>query len=415
MQSVNLPFINPLQLSIFAQYLRQRLQHHNMDLSYIINELGEEREAYYNAMAPPIFQTSNFVFKSVEALRKAFEDEMSDYLYSRGINPTVDILRKKLAALDNAEDCLVFNSGAAAIFASVLSTVKAGDHIVSVNKPYTWAQKMFDVILPRFGVTTSYIDGTQIENFERAILPTTSLIYLESPNSWDFALQDLQAVAELARAEDIITICDNSYCTPIYQKPIEAGIDMVLQSATKYIGGHSDTVAGILTGSSARLKKIFDSEYLCIGSGIQPFNAWLLIRGLRTLPLRLRQISETTGKIVEYLRQHPKVERVIVPFDESFPQYELAKRQMKGGCGLLSFVMEADTMGQIVKFCESLRHILMAVSWGGYESLVIPKCASLLESEFDASNPEHRMLRLYVGLEDAEYLVDDLENAFDMI
>src|SRR6187402_3189418 len=157
-----------------------------MDISQIINELGEERENYFNAVSPPIAQTSNFVFKTVTDLSKAFEDEMGGYLYSRGLNPTVEILRKKLAALDGAEDCLVFNSGAAAIFAAVLANVKAGDHIVSVERPYTWAQRMFDQILPRFGVTTSYIDGTRIENFERAILPNTRVIYLESPNSWDF-------------------------------------------------------------------------------------------------------------------------------------------------------------------------------------------------------------------------------------
>ena len=178
------------------------------NISYILNELGEDRELYFNAIAPPIIQTSNFAFDKVDDLRKAFQDESSAYLYSRGINPTVDILRKKLAALDGAEDCLVFNSGAAAIFASVLANVKAGDNIVSVDKPYTWAQKMFNDILPRFNVTTTYIDGRNIENFERAILPNTSLIYLESPNSWNFALQDLKAVADLAKAEGITTICD---------------------------------------------------------------------------------------------------------------------------------------------------------------------------------------------------------------
>src|SRR6476469_5345566 len=152
-----------------------------MDLSYILNELGEDRSEYFNAVAPPIIQTSNFRVNKVEELKKLFADEYSGYLYSRGKNPTVDILRKKLAALDGAEDCLVFNSGAAAIFAAVLANVKAGDHIVSVEKPYTWAQKMFNDILPRFGVTTTYIDGREIENFERAILPNTALIYLESP------------------------------------------------------------------------------------------------------------------------------------------------------------------------------------------------------------------------------------------
>ena len=385
------------------------------DISFILNELGEERENYFNAIAPPIIQTSNFAFEKVEDLRKAFEDEASAYLYSRGINPTADILRKKLAALDGAEDCLVFNSGAAAIFASVLTNVKAGDNIVSVDKPYTWAQKMFNEILPRFNVTTTYIDGTNIENFERAILPNTALIYLESPNSWNFALQDLRAVAELARAENITTICDNSYCSPIYQKPIEYGIDMVLQSATKYIGGHSDTVAGVLTGSKKMIAKIFNSEYLNIGSGIQPFNAWLLIRGLRTLPMRLERITNSTQKVLSFLKQHPKVEKVIFPFDESFPQYELAKQQMKSACGLLSFIIKADTIGQVENFCESLQHILMAVSWGGHESLIIPSAASIKKEMFDATNQEHRMLRLYVGLEEPVYLIKDLGQAFERI
>ena len=387
----------------------------NNDISYILNELGEDRELYFNAVAPPIIQTSNFAFDKVDDLRKAFEDESSAYLYSRGINPTVDILRKKLAALDGAEDCLVFNSGAAAIFASVLANVKAGDNIVSVDKPYTWAQKMFNDILPRFNVTTTYIDGRDIENFERAILPNTSLIYLESPNSWDFALQDLKAVADLAKSESITTICDNSYCSPIYQKPIEFGIDMVLQSATKYIGGHSDTVAGVLSGSKEMIGKIFNSEYMNIGSGIQPFNAWLLIRGLRTLPMRLERITNSTQKVVTFLKQHPKVEQVIFSFDESFPQYELAKQQMKGACGLLSFIIKATDINQIEKFCESLQHILMAVSWGGHESLVIPKCASIKREEFDAGNKEHRMLRLYVGLEEPDYLIKDLQQALEKI
>jgi len=383
-----------------------------MENSYILNEWGEDREHYFNAIAPPIIQTSNFRVNKVEELKKLFEDEFSGYLYSRGLNPTVDILRKKLAALDGAEDSLVFNSGAAAIFAAILANVKAGDHIVSVEKPYTWAQNMMDIILPRFGVTTTYIDGTEIENFERAILPNTSLIYLESPNSWDFQLQDLQAVSDLAKSEHIITVIDNSYCSPLYQKPIEYGIDIALQTATKYIGGHSDTVGGVLSASGEMIKKIFDSEYLNIGSGIQPFNAWLLIRGLRTLAIRLDRISQTTNQVVQYLKRAPQVNGLLFPYDESFPQYELAKRQMKGACGLLSFFIHADQRAQIVQFCESLKHIMMAVSWGGHESLIMPRCASLDSGSFDPTNREHRMLRLYIGLEDADYLISDLEQAF---
>jgi cystathionine beta-lyase/cystathionine gamma-synthase len=386
-----------------------------MDLSYIINELGEERENYYNAIAPPIIQTSNFAFDTVADLRKAFEDEMAGYLYSRGINPTVDILRKKLAALDGAEDCLVFNNGAAAIFAAVLANVKAGDHIVSVAKPYTWVQRMFDIILPRFGVHTTYIDGRKIENWQDATKADTTFFYLESPNSWDFALQPIKEVATFAKSKSIITLLDNSYCTPIYQNVIELGIDMAMQTATKYIGGHSDTLGGVLSGTHSMIKKIFDSEYMNIGSGIQPFNAWLMIRGLRTLPVRLNQISKSTHKVLSFIKIHPKVESVIFPFDESFPQYKLAKQQMTGACGLFTFILKSKKLGEIEKFCNSLQHIMMAVSWGGHESLVIPKCAGLQISEFNPENIEHRYIRVYVGLEDPEYLIKDLEQALAKI
>lgn len=384
-----------------------------MDLSFIINELAEERENYFNAIAPPIIQTSNFAFRKVADMRKAFEDEMSGYLYSRGLNPTVDILRKKLAALDGAEDCLVFGSGAAAIFAGVLANVKAGDHIVSVREPYTWAHKMFDVILPRFGVTTTYVDGRETANFKASLKPETSLIYLESPNSWTYELQNLKEIADLAKSHNITTMIDNSYCTPLYQKPIELGIDLSMQTATKYISGHSDTLGGVLSGSHEMIKKIFDSEYLNIGSGIQPFNAWLLIRGLRTLPARLDRISKTTGEVISFMKNHPAIDKVIFPLDPSFSQYQLAREQMTGACGLITFTLKNGSYESITRFCESLRHIMMAVSWGGHESLVIPKCAGIDPAGFDSKNPGHQYIRMYVGLEDAAYLTADLNQALN--
>jgi cystathionine beta-lyase/cystathionine gamma-synthase len=386
-----------------------------MDISQIINELGEDRELYFNAIAPPIIQTSNFAFKKVEDLSNAFEDEMGGYLYSRGLNPTVDILRKKLAALDGAEDCLVFNNGAAAIFAGIFANIKSGDHIVSVAQPYTWVQRMFDTILPRFNVDVTYIDGTTIENWKNATKENTTFYYLESPNSWDFALQPIREIADFAKSKNIITLIDNSYCTPLYQQPIAMGIDLAMQTATKYIGGHSDTLGGVLCGKHAMMKKIFDSEYLNIGSGIQPFNAWLMIRGLRTLPARIERITKSTATVVSYMKQHPKVESIIFPFDDSFPQFSLAKKQMKAACGLFTFMLNTDKREKIVQFCESLRHIMMAVSWGGHESLVIPKCAGIPPSVFDAAQKEHRYIRMYVGLEDVQYLIGDLEQALNGI
>lgn len=383
-----------------------------MDTSYIINHLGEDHASYFNAVAPPIIQTSNFLFSTVDDMRKAFQDEMGGYLYSRGLNPTVDILRKKLAALDGAEDALVFNTGASVIFAGVLANVKSGDHILSVHHPYSWAAHLFDKILPRFGISVTYADGSDTENFLTHVQPNTSFIYLESPNSWWLDIQDLSAIADFAKLCGIVTMIDNSYCTPLYQKPIEMGIDLAMQTATKYIGGHSDTLGGVLSGSAAMIRKIFESEYLCVGSGIQPFNAWLLLRGLRTLPTRIDRIQASTEKVLAYIKTEEQIESFIFPLDPSYPQYELAKKQMKGACGLLTFYMKSQEISEIENFCNNLKAFRMAVSWGGHESLIIPKCSGIPRSDFNAQNPNHRMVRLYVGLEDPEFLINDLKQSF---
>lgn len=383
------------------------------DISFIINHLGEDHASYFNAIAPPIVQTSNFQFETVEAMRDAFKDEMGGYLYSRGLNPTVDILRKKLAALDGAEDALVFNNGAAATFAGVMSNVKAGDHILSVQHPYSWTVHLFDQILSRFGVAVTYADATDTATFLGHVQENTKLIYLESPNSWWLDVQDLSAIAAFARESGIVTLIDNSFCTPLYQKPIELGIDISMQTATKYIGGHSDTLGGVLSGSAAMMRKIFLSEYLCAGNGIQPFNAWLLLRGLRTLPVRIDRITASTRKVLAYLKTVEKIENLIFPLDASFPQYELARKQMSGACGLISFYLKVQLVEEIEAFCNSLKTFRMAVSWGGHESLIIPKCAGIKKEDFDPNNATHRMIRLYVGLEDPDFLIRDLEQGFN--
>ena len=204
-------------------------------------------------------------------------------------------------------------------------------------------------------------------------------------------------------------------CTPLYQRPIEYGIDLVMQTATKYIGGHSDTLGGVLTGSKKMMEKIFKSEYLAIGSGIQPMNAWLLLRGLRTLPARVDRIDQSTKKVLEYLKQEEKVESIIFPHDPGFPQYELAKKQMKKAFGLLSFYIKAQKIEEIEKCCNSLKCFRMAVSWGGHESLIIPKCSGMDRTAFDPKQPTHRLIRLYIGLEDADFLIQDLQQGFSGI
>jgi cystathionine beta-lyase/cystathionine gamma-synthase len=333
-----------------------------MDLSYILNELGEERENYFNAVSPPIIQTSNFTFKTVADFRQALGNEFEATLYSRGHNPTLNILRQKLAALDGAEDALVFSSGIAAISVPILALVEQGDHIVSVENPYSWTIKLFNNFLPKFGITTTFVDGSDVKNIENAIRPNTKLIYLESPNTFSYDLQDLQAVSRIARSKGIITMIDNSYCGPLFQQPIRLGIDLVAQSATKYIGGHSDVVAGVLTGSKELIAQIFDNEFLNIGPSLSPHSAWLLIRGLRTLPLRMQRSFETATKITQWLQQHPAIEKVIWPFNPDFKQSELARQQMQGCGGMFSFMLKKSSIQNIEAFCDNLKHILMAVS-----------------------------------------------------
>lgn len=383
------------------------------ELSEIINKTGEHREDYFHSVAPPIMQTSNFSFNTVEEFRNAMNDQASSYLYSRATNPTLKILEEKMAALDGAEASLIFNSGSGTIFTAVLANIKSGDHIVSVEKPYTWAQKMFDHVLPRFNVTTTYVDGKNVKNFEEAIQPNTSIIYLETPNSWNFELQDLESVAKLAKSKNILTICDNSYCTPLYQRPLAFGIDLSLQSATKYINGHSDVVAGVLSGSKQLIEKIFQSEYMNLGISTTPFNAWLMIRGLRTLPVRLEKVSASAPKVVAFLKSRPEIEEMSYPFAEDFPQYTLARKQMSGAGGLFSFILKVNSAEEVEKFCNNLQHILMAVSWGGHESLIIPGIATIPKKDFDADNKIHRRIRLYVGLEDPDMIIEDLKNSLD--
>lgn len=386
-----------------------------MDLSFILNELGEDRENYFNAVAPPVMQTTNFAFNTVSELRDAMADEFDTNIYSRGQNPTVNILRKKLAALDGAEDALLFNSGVGAISIAVLSLLKAGDHAISVKSPYSWTNKLFDKILPKFGITTSFVDGTDPENFERAVLKETRLIFLESPSTFNYQLQDIKKIAAFAHSRGIVTIIDNSYCTPLFQQPIKMGIDLVAQSATKYIGGHSDVVGGVLTGSRTMIKRIFENEFMNMGTMLSPNSAWLLLRGLRTLPLRLNRSFESAKLLTAWLSKHEAIEKVIWPFSPDFEQAALAAEQMQGCGGLFSFILKDSSFEKIENFCNNLQHLLIAVSWGGHESLVIPAIASMKKEDYRTDNKQHQLIRLYVGLEEPDYLIADLNKSLAKI
>lgn len=381
-----------------------------MELSHILNHLGENREEYYGAVAPPIFQTSNFAFKSVGEMRQKLTKELENPFYTRGYNPTVATLRKKLAALEGAEDALVFSSGSAAVAAAVMSVVKAGDHVVCVKKPYSWTSNLISKYLAKYGVTHTFVDGAEAKNFENAIQENTKLIYLESPNSLTFEMQDIEAVVKIAKNKGITTIIDNSYNSPLNQNPIKMGVDIVVHSGTKYISGHSDVVCGVVCTTHERIMKLFAEEYMTIGSIISPHDAAMILRGLRTLELRVNRSADSAKKVAEFAEKHPKIKTVYYPFSSKNPQLALAQKQMKQGGGLLSIVLDAKDEKEVERFCDSLNYFLMATSWGGYESLVFPLCALAASKSFENPLPWN-MVRLYIGLEDPEVLIADLQQA----
>ncbi|HEY3520363.1 MAG TPA: PLP-dependent aspartate aminotransferase family protein, partial [Rhodanobacteraceae bacterium] len=282
-------------------------------------------------------------------------------------------------------------------------------------KPYSWTHKLLANLLPRFGVRASFVDGTDVANIEDALETATRLIVLESPNSLTFELQDLAAVAQLAKARGIRTLCDNSYSSPLNQSPIALGIDLVAHSATKYLNGHSDVVAGVLCGPQTILRDVFKGPFMTFGAAPSPHDAWLMLRGLRTLRLRVERSGSSALKIAQWLAAHPKVERVWYPHLTSHPQHALVLEQMHAPGGLLAFAPRCTDTSAVERLCDALQRFLLSVSWGGYESLACPTAAFLppatpvQDGQPDAAPPH--LIRLSIGLEDPDVLIADLEQA----
>jgi cystathionine beta-lyase/cystathionine gamma-synthase len=385
------------------------------NLTQILHQLGENREAYFNAVSPAISQSSNFCFPSVEAMRNSLQEEFDRPFYTRGYNPTVAILRKKLAALEETEDALVCSSGSAAVAIAVIGNLKAGDHVICVQKPYSWTFKLFSNLLSRFGITYTYIDGTDLQNFENALLENTRMVFIESPNSMTFELQDIAAVAAFAKRNNLISLIDNSYSSPLFQKPHKLGIDLIIHSATKYLNGHSDVVAGVICGSFKHIKPLFANEWMTLGPSISPNDAWLLIRGLRTLELRANRSADTAQMIIPILENHPKIEKVFWPFANSNPHKKLAESQMSRCAGMFSIAIRTDSKEGVERFCDSLEHFLIACSWGGYESLVFPVCGLASTPSYDNPLMPWNLVRIYIGIEDPEMLKQDLLRALEKV
>jgi cystathionine beta-lyase/cystathionine gamma-synthase len=382
-----------------------------MHLSDIINHLGENNEDYFNALTPPLIQSSNFSFPTVAAFRTAKSDEKKYRIYSRGNNPTVEILRKKLAALEKTDDAVVFGSGSAAIANAIIGLVQSGDHIISVAEPYNWTFKLFEKFLKRFGISTTYVDGKNNQAFVEAIQPNTKLIFLESPVSHTFEVQDLSFIAQLARSKGILTCIDNSYATPIFQNPAEFGIDIIIHSLSKFINGHGDAMGGAICGSQSLIDQLFKSEYMTLGGILSANDAALILRGLRTLEIRMERGYQTARKLVAFLEKQPQIKKIYYPLSTNNPQYELASLQMKGTGALFSFELNTTDIRVVEHFTESLQKFKIAVSWGGAESLILPMAAYYqVEGKTPPKYP-FNLVRIYAGLEEVDYLIDDLKRA----
>lgn len=369
-------------------------------LEQICLHLGEEPERYMGSVVPPIFQNSLFTAPNVEARSRRGER----YIYTRESNPTTDILNTKLAAMEGAEEARCFASGMAAISAALMSQLRSGDHVVCVQNVYYPVRVLLQDYLNRFGVEVSFVRGTQVEHFEQAIRPNTRVFYLESPTSINLRLQPLEEVCALARSRGIVTIIDNTWATPVFQRPLQMGADIVVHSASKYLSGHSDVIAGVVCTSRQHIEAIH-REMTLIGGILDPFAGWLILRGLRTLPTRLYQHQANALRVAQWLAEHPAVHHVLYPGLPSHPQHDLARRQMRGFSGLFSFTLKRSSREAAVGVVDALRLFHIGVSWGGYESLALP----LLIEDYDGA--QRWGLRVHIGLEPAHSLIADLEQA----
>ena len=381
-----------------------------------LQHVGEESRGPHGAVVPPLFQNSLFTFEDWDAIDAAFADRTNAYIYSRVGNPTVRLAEEKIADLAGGERARLFASGMGAISAAILHSVRAGDHVVAVRNVYGPTSTFLDRYLgEKLNLTVTFVPGDDVAQFENAFTDRTRLIVLESPSSSVFGLQDIAAVCELAGARRVRTMIDNTWATPLFQRPLALGVDLEVHSCSKYLGGHSDLVGGVVIGRLEDLESISVREVELFGGAMAPFDAWLLTRSLRTLPLRMRQHQASGLAVARFLEQHPRVRHVRHPGLESHPQHALARRQMTGTTGLLGFALDTDDLAAIKRFVNGLATFRIGVSWGGHESLVWAPVISLLRE-----TPPERFaelgiapgdIRISVGLEHPDDLIADLDAA----
>jgi methionine-gamma-lyase len=369
------------------------------------------------ALAPPIYQTSTFVFKDADHGAALFKEEVEGYIYSRISNPNTDMLARKIAVLEGGEAAQVCSSGLSATLCAVLSFANSGDHMISDGVIYGGTFCQFSEQLIKMGIETTFVDTGNIKEVESAIRPNTKLIWTETPANPTLKCVDIRKLSEFAKTKNLPVIVDNTFATPYLQRPLELGATMVVHSATKYISGHGDVVAGIVVGNKTDIHRVWKySGHL--GTNLGPFEAWLLIRGLKTLHLRMKKHCENAMEIAKFLSKHPKVEIVRYPGLESNPNHEVAKKQMKAFGGMISFdVKGGKEAGKIVM--NNVKLCTLAVSLGDCETL-IEHPASMTHSTYNTeelakANITEGMVRISSGIENAKDIIKDLDYVLGLI
>ncbi len=375
---------------------------------------GADLQKKHGPVSTPIYQTSTFeVTDNDEQLRVT----PTDMFYTRYGNPTNTVVELRIAELERADAALLFASGMSAITTSILALVKSGDHIVAQRDIYGGAGKFFSQWLPKLGIETTFVDTTEYDQHAQAIRPNTKLLYLESPTNPTVRIVDLEKAAALARKHKLISMIDSTFATPINQRPVEFGIDLVMHSGTKYFGGHSDLMAGIIAGRKDLIEKIHETR-TTLGGVMDPHAAWLLLRGIKTLAVRVQRQNENALRVAQFLAQHSRVRRVHYPFLEVHPQRAVAMEQMRGGGGMVSFEVEGSG-DDARRLTESLRLFTLAPSLGGVDSLVsIPVLTShamISAEQRQKMGVTEQLIRLSVGIENADDLIADLEQALTVV
>ncbi len=371
---------------------------------------GTDLDKKNGPLATPIYQTSTFEVTDNEQQVRATDTDM---FYTRYGNPTHTVVESKIAKLEGADAALLFASGMGAITTSILALLKSGDHIVAQRDIYGGVSKFLTQWLPKLGIETTLVDTVEYEQHERAIRPNTKILYLESPTNPTLRIVDLQKTAALAKKHGLISMIDSTFATPINQRPVEFGIDLILHSGTKYFGGHSDLIAGIVAGRQDLIDRIRHTR-TTLGGVMDPHAAWLLLRGIKTLAVRVQRQNESALRIAQFLAKHSQVRRVHYPVLEGHPQRAIAMEQMSGGGGILSFEVEG-TGEDAKRMTEALRLFTLAPSLGGVDSLVsIPVLTShamISADQRQKMGVTEQLIRLSVGIENADDLIADLEHA----